>query len=238
MKKIVLLVLVFLLTGCTQIDPIALKEEIKQELIDEYNLNEPDLQEKLLNVSEIASGCTVTVMVTITESNVTHGSGVIYEKDGNDYYLLTNEHVVRYNQSLEVYLPSLDKYVGATLIKEDLDKDLAILKITSIDELSICEIKLVEYTVGEMVLSSGAAVSIEYSNTLTFGIISKIEEDRIQHDAAINPGSSGGPLFNLNGEVIGLNVTKINTTYSGNVKVSVEGIGFSIILEELIDFIK
>ncbi len=191
----------------------------------------------LITVSEKVKACTVAIKVTFSETDDTHGSGVVYKQEGNDYYVLTNEHVVRYNESIDVYLPEENRYISATLVLEDAEKDLAILKISSLELIDICEIQQVDYTVGEFVLSVGAPVSIEYSNTVTLGIISKIEDNRIQHDAAVNPGSSGGPLFNINGELIGLNVTKINTTCAGITKVSVAGIGFSITVEEILDFI-
>ena len=237
MKKILIVLLFLFLTGCEQIDEEALKEEIKAELTEELEFDMNDVNDHLSSVSNLVKACTVTVDVTLTNASETHGSGIVYKSDGDDYYILTNEHVIRYNQTVEVHLPGTNKYIQASVIKEDAIKDLAILKITSLNEISICDITLVEYEVGELVLSVGTPVSIEYSNTVTLGMISRIQDDLIQHDAAVNPGSSGGPLFNINGELVGLNVSRINTTYSGNVIVSVEGMAFSIIIEEIIDFI-
>ncbi len=237
MKKLLIALSLLFLTGCEQIDEEALKEEIKSELTEELAFNMDDINDHLSEVSSIAKACTVTIDVTLSDTNDIHGSGIVYKQDGDDYYILTNEHVIRYNQKVEVYLPSLNKYIEATIIKEDALKDLVILKITSIDIISICEIHQVDYEVGELVLSVGTPVSKEYSNTVTLGMISRIQDDLIQHDAAVNPGSSGGPLFNINGELIGLNVSRINTAFSGNVSVSVEGMAFSIIIEEIIDFI-
>ena len=237
MKKLLIALSLLFLTGCEQIDEEVLKEEIKAELTEELAFNMDDINDHLSEISSIVKACTATIEVTLSDTNETHGSGIIYKQDGNDYYILTNEHVIRYNQSVEVYLPSLNKYIEATVIKEDALKDLVILKISSLDIISICEIYQVDYEVGELVLSVGTPVSIEYSNTVTLGMISRIQDDLIQHDAAVNPGSSGGPLFNINGELIGLNVSRINTAFSGNVSVSVEGMAFSIIIEEIIDFI-
>ncbi|KFZ26902.1 MAG: Serine protease Do-like HtrA [Candidatus Izimaplasma bacterium HR2] len=237
MKKILIVLLFLFLTGCEQIDEEALKEEIKAELTEELEFDINDINDHLSMVSNMVKACTVTVEVTLSDISETHGSGIVYKSDGDDYYILTNEHVIRYNQSIEVFIPSINKYLQASIIKEDGMKDLAILKITSLDIVNICEINLVEYVVGELVLSVGTPVSKEYSNTVTLGMISRIQDDLIQHDAAVNPGSSGGPLFNINGELVGLNVSRINTTYSGNVIVSVEGMAFSIIIEEIIDFI-
>ncbi len=237
MRKLLIIFLLLFTTGCEQIDEEALKEEIKQELVDELQFDMDDMNNHLIALSNNAKACTVSIDVTLTESSSTHGSGVVYKNEGNDYYILTNEHIIRYNQSVEVYLPSEDRYIEAIVTKEDSEVDLAILKISSLTEIDICEIVLASYEVGELVISVGAAVSIDYSNTVTLGVISRIEDNLIQHDAAINPGNSGGPLFNMNGQLIGLNVSKINTTTLGSTKVSVEGIGFSITVEEILLFI-
>jgi len=261
MKKVLLIFLLLFLVGCDQIDSEKMKEDLKTELkdeltieikeqlkselsleiyddlSDEFTFDINDINNHLIAVTEVVKACTVSLDITISDTVSTHGSGIIYKSVGNEYYILTNEHVVRYNQLIEVYLPSSDSYVTGTLREESVEQDLAIVTIMSTNILDTCELKLVEYNVGELVLAVGAAVSIDYTNTVTLGIISNLQENRIQHDSAINPGNSGGPLVNLNGEVIGINVNKINTTYSGNTKVTVEGIGFAITIEEVLQFI-
>ena len=238
MKKLLLLMSVLFLSACQSIDEEALKEEIKDELRTEFVFDISDYNEHLIALASQAKACTVTVNVTLGVDNETHGSGVIYQHIGNDYYILTNEHVVRYNQGLEVYLAAEEVYIGAVVTKEDAELDLAILKITSLLDLSVCEIEDADYQLGEMVMSVGTPVSIEYASTVTLGIISNITDNLIQHDSAVNPGSSGGPLFNMDGKIIGLNVSKINSTYLSNIKVTVEGIGFAIGLEDIINFIQ
>ncbi len=237
MRKILIIGLVLLLTGCQQIDQDVLKEELKNELLEELQFNVDDLNEHLISVSDTIKACSVGIEVTLFETEETLGSGVVYLHNANDYYILTNEHVIRNNELIEVYVPSVDQYLEAIVIKEDVEMDLAIIKISALDDIAVCEVQNVPYSVGEMVLTVGSPVSLEYVNTVTLGIISKVEDNIIQHDAAVNPGSSGGPLFNMNGELIGLNVSRINTTYAGTVKVSVEGIAFSISIEDIIAFI-
>lgn len=237
MKKVLLLLLVLVLTGCEQIDRDALKEEIKTELSEELAYDYTDFQEQLITVTHYVTSCTVAVEITLADQSQYHGSGMIFQKDGNQYYVLTNEHVIRYHTTIEVYIPSRDQYISATVERIDEEVDLAIISISSLQELQICTIETVEYAVGEFVLAVGAPVELEYANSVTLGIVSKIEPNRIQHDAAINLGNSGGPLFTLNGDFIGLNVSKLHTTPYGGSLVNVEGLGFAIPLETIIDFI-
>ena len=93
-----------------------------------------------------------------------------------------------------------------------------------------------ELKVGDFVFSMGHPGGYQFYNTVSFGICSK--EKRVltsgptvyvQHDVAINPGNSGGPLFNVKGEVIGINTLKI-------IAYNTEGIGFSVCLEEIFKF--
>ena len=170
-------------------------------------------------------------------ANILNLQGLLYSKNDNEYLILTNEHVIRYADSIEVYIPYKDIYVNATVSRSSIDVDLAILSINTLVELEVYEIKDVDYSIGEMVLACGTAISLDYANSITLGIISNIDDNRIQHDASINNGNSGGPLFNLNGELIGINVSKINTTYIGNTQVFVEGIGFSIGITDVISFL-
>lgn len=265
MKKLLLVFSVLFLFGCENIDQEALKNELKEELSteikaeltdeikaelqlelsteindllnDQYAFDIDNLNNHLIDISTAGKECTVSIDVTISETAFSNGTGIIYDKVGQEYYIITNEHLTRYNTSIEVYFPTTDTYEIATVVKESEDMDLAIIKVTATEQFNACELKEVEYEVGELVLAVGASVNIDYTNTVTLGIISRIDRNRIQHDAAINPGNSGGPLFNLKGEIVGINVSKINTTYSGSTKVTVEGMGFAIDIEEILLFI-
>lgn len=235
-KTLMLLISVFLLTGCQSVDEEALKNEIKNEILEELSFTDTFLQDQILDITSDIESYTVAIEVEISGST-SIGSGVIISKDNNTYEILTNEHVIRYADSIEIYVPSLNKYFLASVVKTNADEDLAIISVTTTDSLSIYNIISVDYSVGQLVLAVGTSTSIDYANTITLGIISNISETRIQHDAAINSGNSGGPLFNLNGELIGINVSKINTTSVGNSTINVEGMGFSIPINTIIDFI-
>ena len=158
------------------------------------------------------------------------GSGCVLDKDG---HILTNYHVIENASSLEVSLPDKTKY-KATLVGEDRQNDLAVLKLENAPAERLHPISLGTsegLKVGQKVLAIGNPLGLQ--NTLTVGIISslgrRIEtqggdlvDNVIQTDAAINPGNSGGPLLNTSGEMIGVN-TSIFTIGGGNI-----GIGFAI----------
>lgn len=135
------------------------------------------------------------------------GSGFIISKDG---YVITNNHVVSNADEIVVRLNDRREFI-AELIGTDKRSDIAVLKI---DAINLPALKLGDSSklnVGEWVLAIGSPFGFDHS--VTAGIISAIGRSLpnenyvpfIQTDAAINPGNSGGPLFNLNGEVIGVN---------------------------------
>jgi S1-C subfamily serine protease len=157
------------------------------------------------------------------------GSGAIIDTQG---HIVTNFHVVRNAQQLEVTLPDKTKH-EARVIGADPNNDLAVIQINAPNEryTAIPLGTSAGLQVGQKVLAIGNPYGLE--RTLTTGIISslgrsiqaengRIIEDIIQTDAAINPGNSGGPLLNSAGEIIGIN-TAIVAPAGGNV-----GIGFAI----------
>jgi serine protease Do len=152
------------------------------------------------------------------------GAGVIIdEKNG---YIVTNSHVVRSSDKIQVTLFGGKKIVGNVVGTDD-DTDLAVVKIPV--DLPLTSVQFGDsgrLRVGQMVVAVGNPYGL--SETMTMGIISGLNrenvnlsryEDFIQTDASINPGNSGGPLLNIRGEVIGINTAIIN--YAQN-------IGFSI----------
>ena len=155
---------------------------------------------------------------------VSYGSGFITSSDG---YILTNAHVVNNTTNIKVTLNDKREF-QAKLIGLDVSSDIALLKIEA-DNLNPVEIgSSTELKVGEWVTAIGAPFG--FDNTLTAGIVSakgrSLPNDNytpfIQTDVAINPGNSGGPLFNLKGQVVGIN----SRIYSGSG--GFMGISFSI----------
>ncbi|MDO8715999.1 MAG: trypsin-like peptidase domain-containing protein [Dehalococcoidales bacterium] len=171
-------------------------------------------------------------VVRITTSGGS-GSGVIISRTG---YVLTAEHVVSNVSSASIMLSSGERY-GGTIIARDRQRDLAIIRITS-NRTDFPEAVLGSSgssRAGEEAIAVGYALGLEGRPTISKGIVSgfRVEEglNYIQTDAAINPGNSGGPLFNLKGQVIGINVSKFVST-------SVEGIGLAIPIDETKTFIQ
>jgi len=152
------------------------------------------------------------------------GSGFIVSEEG---YIITNNHVIEEADEIKVRLSDKEEY-DATIIGRDAKTDIALIKIDPPQDLP--SVKLGdsdELKVGEWVMAIGNPFGL--SQTVTVGIVSakwrKIGagpyENFIQTDAAINQGNSGGPLFNIRGEVVGVN-TAIFSTTGGNI-----GIGFA-----------
>ncbi len=135
------------------------------------------------------------------------GSGFVITSDG---YILTNNHVV--GQADEVVVRLSDRReLDATVVGADPGSDLAILKVEAENLQPVTIGSSADLKVGEWVLAIGSPFGFEYS--VTAGIVSgkgrSLRNENyvpfIQSDVAINPGNSGGPLFNLDGEVVGIN---------------------------------
>jgi serine protease Do len=151
------------------------------------------------------------------------GSGLIVDRDG---YIVTNNHVIGDASEIEVRLSDKTKLI-AHVIGKDPDTDLALLKVTADRPLPSARFgDSTAVKVGQWVLAVGNPFGLD--RTVTLGVVSGIGreninlsryENFIQTDASINPGNSGGPLFNLRGEVIGINTAIINFA---------QGIGFAI----------
>ncbi|AEV96038.1 S1C family serine protease [Pediococcus claussenii] len=179
------------------------------------------------------------------------GSGVIYKKNGNTAYIVTNNHVVSGSNSLEIIM-SDGKKLPAELVGKDSITDLAVLKINASDVQKVASFgDSDDIKVGETALAIGSPLGSEYATSLTQGIISAKkrtvstaaedgqaagEATVIQTDAAINPGNSGGPLINLAGQVVGINSMKLASTGDSS-GTSVEGMGFAIPSNEVVSII-
>jgi serine protease Do len=150
------------------------------------------------------------------------GSGFIIDKEG---YILTNNHVVEKASSIKVKLSDGKDY-DATIVGKDAKTDIALIKINARNSLPVASLGDSDrLEVGDWVMAVGNPYGLDH--TVTVGIVSAKGrvigqgpyDDFIQTDASINPGNSGGPLYNLQGEVIGINTAII----SGG-----QGIGFAI----------
>lgn len=191
---------------------------------------------------QVAQAVSPTVVEIVTESVSTSstfwgssyvisgaGSGVIISSDG---LIITNNHVVSGANSIKVTLKDGTSY-DAKLIGTDADSDIAVIKIEATDLPCALVGNSDSLKVGQEVVAIGNPLG-NLGGTVTNGIISALEREvniegtemtLLQTNAAVNPGNSGGGLFNMYGELIGIVNAKSSTTSSGT---AVEGIGFAI----------
>ncbi|AJC26158.1 trypsin-like peptidase domain-containing protein [Bacillus velezensis] len=167
-----------------------------------------------------------------TESGT--GSGVIFKKDGEKAYIITNNHVVEGANKLSVTLYN-GKTETAKLVGKDAISDLAVLEISSSNVKKAASFgDSSKLRIADKVIAIGNPLGQQFSGTVTQGVISglnrtvdavtsqgTVEMNVIQTDAAINPGNSGGPLINSSGQVIGINSMKVSEN-------GVESLGFAI----------
>lgn len=162
------------------------------------------------------------------------GSGVVFQKDDNGAFIVTNHHVIEGASEIEVSLYNGEN-VRAEVIGSDALTDIAVLRIETDLELATMDFgDSKALRPGEQVLAIGNPLGLELSRTVTQGIVSAIERtipvttsagewdiEVIQTDAAINPGNSGGALINIFGEMVGINTLKV-------INNGAEGLGFAI----------
>ena len=192
-------------------------------------------------------GSTDTDTDTNTEQVSSEGSGVIYKKEGNFAYLVTNTHVINGAKKVDIRLADGTK-VSGEIVGSDTYSDIAVVKIAADKVTTVAEFgDSDQLTVGETAIAIGSPLGSEYANTVTQGIVSSLNRNvslksedgqaistkAIQTDTAINPGNSGGPLINIQGQVIGITSSKIAT----NGGTSVEGLGFAIPSNDAINII-
>jgi len=193
-------------------------------------------QDRLMSIYQLYSPGVVSIRTTTAQ-----GSGWIYSGDG---YIVTNNHVVGTETQVEVDFASGLKTYG-NVVGTDAYSDLAVIKVdvaaSDLQPLAMGDSDILQ--VGQTVIAIGNPFGL--SGTMTTGIISALgralatlnqasgggyfsNADIIQTDTALNPGNSGGPLLNLNGEVIGINsaIETAASTTSGEPANS--GIGFAI----------
>ena len=159
------------------------------------------------------------------------GSGVIIDNDKG--YIITNNHVIENAEEIKVILYDKREF-DAKIIGTDPLSDLAVIQIEpdNLAKAKFGDSNLLQ--IGEGVIAIGSPFGLHLNHTVTAGIVSAVGrsdvisrmnfENFIQHDAAINPGNSGGGLFNLNGELIGINTAIATDGFSK----SNAGVGFAI----------
>lgn len=191
-----------------------------------------DTTEVVANVSDSI----VTIEVYANGQAYSTGSGVVYQKENQTLYIVTNHHVISGGDTINVLFANGES-VTAKLLGSDEYTDLAVLESEvdfEVEPIAIGDSNLLD--VGETVIAIGSPLGSNYSGTTTQGIVSGLDRvvsvdlnddgvddwdmNVIQTDAAINPGNSGGALINMSGELVGITSMKISN--------GAEGIGFAI----------
>lgn len=179
---------------------------------------------------------------TQQEESTSLGSGIIIDQSDSELLIVTNNHVVEGADTLTVTFVD-NESVEANIKGTDSARDLAVvavpvdsIKDSTMEEISIASLgDSDELQVGEPAIAIGNALG--YGQSVTTGIISATDRELdgfdgklIQTDAAINPGNSGGALLNANGQVVGINTAKINSSVA-------EGMGYAIPISDANDII-
>ncbi len=170
-----------------------------------------------------------------TSQGTSSGSGFVWSAEG---YVVTNYHVVQNATNVKVITCDSTEY-PAEIVGYDATNDIAVLKVEAENLRPVTIGSSSALNIGDMVAAIGNPLGT-LASTQTVGYVSGMNREvttdnaiisMIQTDCAINPGNSGGPLFNMNGEVIGITTAKYSgTTTSG---ASIEGIGFAIPIDDV-----
>lgn len=252
MKKWILLVFsAILLTGCNLFTKtVYLKPESVVVEMTEVHTKVTDL------VAENEEGC-VAVVIDYYGYSTSSGSGFIFDGGSESdkyYYVFTNMHVVFNKSGLnETSIKKITvKTTKGNIVADSrlfytAEDDIAIIRIPKTFELKVLTMGDSRVQLkGSFVFAIGSPLGVTFFNSVAFGVFSsnsravdislseftnKKSDTVIQHDCVLNPGNSGGALFNLNGEVIGINQSK-----AVNNNEVVEGISFAIRIEVALDW--
>lgn len=214
-----------------------------------------EIQNKLASIIEKSAPSIVTIFTYAQEEekapiaynagdeepfseNESLGSGFVFKEDNDFLYILTNSHVIEKSEDIVIkFFNNIEK--KGILVGNDPKSDLAVVKVKKTESLkNIKPLPLgttKKLKVGYFVIAGGSPYNL--GHTFTLGIVSALHrnlgismyENYIQTDAAINPGDSGGPLLDINGEVVGVNTAIIQ---------SGQGLGFAIPIDDAISVAK
>ena len=196
---------------------------------------------------------TVIVEIGTNDKISGWGSGFVYKSDEKYGYILTNAHVVE-SASKVIIVNSKEEEIDGEVVGYDTYSDVAVVKIPVDKVITVAELgNTDDIRLGDTVFAIGTPVSLQYSFTVTRGILSGKNRmvsmsstsgnafygqqvvdswymSLLQIDASINSGNSGGPLANSNGEVIGITNSKLSNSYMSSA--SIENMGFAIPIED------
>lgn len=243
----ILLILLITLSSCKT------NQQVKNEITNSYvewenNITVNNIEDALTTATSIAKQTVIGVKSTIKAvvKTVETGSAVIIKRNTTNegdylYFAITNRHVVDSTNpvDVEVYLGENLGYHSATVNYVDQKVDVALISFFSPYLLGVANISKNELKEGAFAIAIGSPYDLElYYNTITIGSISSVKRikkeydkndnvvynEYIQHSATLNKGNSGGGLFNIYGELVGINCWKITGTLNN----PIEGMSFAI----------
>ena len=242
LKKILCLICSFLfLTGCSSFENqiIEVSKTVSPSVIRiEASMKTANPSGELNEALSIGSGVIYKTYGVTSNKKIQLNN---YRKfDSYEYYCLTNRHVVNDSYAVKVWIDEKDIYCNAKILGIDDKLDVAIIQFTYDKYIDSINFSTSELKKGSIVLAVGNPDG--YNDSISMGVVSyparyilsdtngdginDYTNSYIQIDAAINPGSSGGGLFNTKGELVGINTMKI-------VSDVIEGIGFAIPIEDV-----
>ncbi len=194
--------------------------------------------------------------VVVVKTETGHGSGIIFKSEdlGDSvyrYYIMTNFHVVEDGGEMMVNFGDVIDDIPVVDYAGNATYDIAVVRIETTEVLQIHHVApiddnvVTEIIVGQDVYAIGTPQDIQKFNYVTQGIVSIIDYPYnavpglvIMHDAELNPGNSGGPLFNLNGELIAINVAKVANISTIDGTIAAEGLNYSLNINKIAPIIR
>jgi S1-C subfamily serine protease len=212
-------------------------------------------QEEQLRINMIAE-VSPSVVAVVTETG--HGSGIIYKSepvegqtDTYRYYIMTNNHVVEDGGEMKVHFGPSQNDIAVKDYQVYQLYDIAVVRIETTRILRVHPIAPIDDNVmteiirGQEVVAIGTPRDLVYFNYVTTGVVSMITFAyeginglALMHDAPLNPGNSGGPLFNLKGEVIGLNVAKVVDVLTADGLIPADGLNYALNINKIAPIIR
>ena len=247
-SSLVILILLFTLTSCVYEKTPSTESN---HIVKYENINIIDFNAMLEVAIDKASYSSIAIIASkggIFSTN-SLGSGVVIGKKGTTYYALTNRHVIEFERTdplrtgIKVFFSAKENdYVDGTVLAYDKKIDIALISFATTKNLAVATISN-EDTInkGSICFAYGCPYDLAYFGTATLGIVSyesrvfldeeynsktEVENVYIQHDAAINSGNSGGGLFDIYGNLVGINTLKLVGDDN-----QIDGIGFAIPIE-------
>ena len=219
-------------------------QDAKDQIIAVNPTSASDMTPRQVYARNVASVVLITCQVTSSSygqpvTGTSTGSGFILTQDG---YIVTNNHVVE--GATKVWVTTYDGMeYSARVVGADATNDVGVLKVEAEGLPAVTMGRSGDLVVGDQVVAIGNPLG-ELTATMTAGYVSAMDRDvttdgrtinMIQTDAAINSGNSGGPLFNMKGEVVGITTAK----YSGSSAsgATIEGIGFAIPVDDVMGMV-